>query len=204
MLSFKMFAAVTAMMIVAVSAAGDRADLVQAAAPVGDKAAVHAAASGAAEASEKANIAANGMASSVHDVVTNNYAHAQQSKVENNGVTSRELFKWSGDVGHLCFQCYTNRFSANPPCCSACEAGRNSWTLSQARKQYCKQAYSGMACKPRLQLPGCLGSFQQCVGSIGIDKPACIACVGLCAISATTIERAFAVTCAVAAGIPGK
>jgi hypothetical protein len=67
MLSSKMFAVVTAMMIAVVSAAAVKADLAQAAAPVVDKAAVHAAASGAAETSEKAKIASNGMDSSVHD-----------------------------------------------------------------------------------------------------------------------------------------
>jgi hypothetical protein len=66
MLSFKMFAAVMAMMIVAVSAAAVNSDLAQAAS-IGAKEAVHAAASGVSETSEKADIAATGMASSMHD-----------------------------------------------------------------------------------------------------------------------------------------
>jgi hypothetical protein len=67
MVSFKIFVAAIAMTLVAVSAAAVKADVAQAAAPGSEKIAVHAAAPAVAGSSDKANIAADGKPSSVHD-----------------------------------------------------------------------------------------------------------------------------------------
>lgn len=58
----------------------------------------------------------------------------------------RMTFQFSGDVGRKCYQCFTNRFSNNPPCCRYCRRCINS-RLRKSRRDYCRWAVRQMRCR---------------------------------------------------------